>query len=78
MKCEGIIAKLVVIEQRKTALRSATQNIGMLIGREAVQSIHFGEPVYAAFGMRRAEAKQHERAELLLLVGENVPLMYCD
>jgi len=72
-----VIAELP-IEMRKPALQEASQGIGKLLGLSPIHSIYYGEPVYEAFGIRRADAKKHEQADLLLSLGERVSLAYCN
>ena len=64
-------------ESRLQACIEATHGISVALGMKPVRAILFGAPVYEAFGLTRQEAKAHEEAKLLQLLGTDVPLSHC-
>lgn len=73
-----VIHELPTPENRLAACVDATGSIGDILGLSALHSIHFGAPVYIAFGMTLPEVKSHPEMELLLKLGGDVPLTYCN
>lgn len=59
------------------ALETATLEVAKIIGVQAQRRIPYGAPVYVAFGLDRARAKNHQYAGLLLSKGENLSLELC-
>lgn len=64
--------------QRLMACADAANCIGRLLGMAPSRSISFGAPVYEAFGLQQPEAKAHPQSKLLLTLGADVALVYCD
>lgn len=73
-----VIHELPTPDNRLAACIEATDTIGKMLGLSPVHSIHFGAPVYIAFGMTLPEVKSHPKMELLLKHGGDVPLTYCN
>lgn len=66
------------LEARAAALIEATAAIATKTGLKAVKHIPFGAPVFTAFeGMTRPKAKHHTEGKLLLTIGDDVSLDYC-
>lgn len=62
---------------RQAALGSATQEVAKLLNIPAKRRISFGTPTFEAFGLNRAQAKNHPQAKLLLMAGHLLPLTLC-
>lgn len=62
-------------EHRMPALSLATMPLVQLIGKPIDGELHFGVPAHTLFGMTLAEAKKHDQADILLLRGEDLPVL---
>lgn len=64
-------------EERGHALQSCGPMLSQAIGAPIVSQLRYGTPVHLAFGMTRAQAKNHPQKKLLLTSGCDVLLDYC-
>jgi hypothetical protein len=61
-------------ELRGKAMEAMHPAIEKMIGQPLISKICFGTPLYNAFGIRPADARKHEQANLLLKKGDDLPL----
>jgi len=72
-----VVGELSTPEARGAALESATMAVAKKLQLSALRRIGFGTPVHIAFGMTRQQAKNHVDAKLLLTLGDDVSLDFC-
>jgi len=74
-----VVGELPTPGDRLSALAEATTAIAEKTGLTAIKAIPFGAPVFSAFaGMTRPKAKHHVDSKLLLTMGDDVSLDYCN
>lgn len=71
-----LVSELPQTKDRTSALLSAKIRIERTIGRSFIQPLRYELPIYHAFGMTPAQAKQHAHASLLLTHAGDLPLDY--
>ena len=64
------------VDQANQATVAATAKIAEMLGLPSLRKIAYGTPVYDAFDMRPADARNHAMKDVLTLRGCDVPLMY--
>lgn len=69
-----VVNELPTPEARYAALESATLTIARRLSLSARSRIQFGAPVYVAFGLTRAQARDHAQAKVLMSMGADLPL----
>ncbi|MDO9236193.1 MAG: hypothetical protein Q7U28_09210 [Aquabacterium sp.] len=78
LRLARVVGELPTPDVRLAALVEATAAIAEKTGLNVVKRIPFGAPVFTAFeGMNRPKAKHHVEFQLLLTMGDEVSLDYC-